>query len=160
MGLSIQVGLLADLLENDAEGAEWLREGLAEVNRLLVANGLPPHHEPEALAPLSSRSPTDGFPYSCLHYLRRAYAHCVADPKRPATPLPDSERASHDPVVEAQPDRAGRDRVTLPDAGEQRHLPVARVGESQVVRPEFRERGPQPVARPERDVVLGVAQPR
>jgi hypothetical protein len=30
MGLAVEVGMLADLLENDAEGAEWLRGSLWE----------------------------------------------------------------------------------------------------------------------------------
>jgi hypothetical protein len=35
MGLSVQVGLLAELVENDPEGAEWLREGFIAANKIL-----------------------------------------------------------------------------------------------------------------------------
>jgi hypothetical protein len=45
MGLSISVGSLADFVKNDVEGAEWFREALKEVNRVLAANGLPPHDD-------------------------------------------------------------------------------------------------------------------
>ena len=43
MGLAICVGMLAELLEDDPEGAEAFEEDLAEVNRVLAAAGLPPH---------------------------------------------------------------------------------------------------------------------
>jgi hypothetical protein len=46
MGLAITVGVLSDLLENDAEGAEWMEEELETVNVLLAANNLPAHVEP------------------------------------------------------------------------------------------------------------------
>jgi len=63
-------------------------------------------------------------------------------------------------VRQLEPDGARADRVGFLDASEQRDLAVARIGEAQVVGPARGERVPQPVARIERDVVLGVEQVR
>lgn len=78
MGLAIGVGVLADLIVHDAEGAEWTRRSIAGLNKVLVANGLAEHHEPERVPALRRRSVTS-YPYSFLHYLRRAYACIVRD---------------------------------------------------------------------------------
>ena len=75
MGLGISVGMLADLMENDEEGAEWFREELDTLNAVLQQNGLPGHTEPESIEEFMP-SGIDSFPYSFLHYLRRAYV-CV-----------------------------------------------------------------------------------
>lgn len=98
MGLSICVGALADLLEADEEGAKWLREGIAAANEVLEAHGLPAHEEPETPV-AASRAGVDGFPYSWLHTLRRAYAHCVARPSKALTPLSPDEDGSDDSLV-------------------------------------------------------------
>jgi hypothetical protein len=74
MGLGIEVGYLQDMLGNDAEGAEWFRSALKTLNEVLSSEGLGAHDEPESL-PCGVIS--SGFPYSFLHYLRRAYA-CLA----------------------------------------------------------------------------------
>lgn len=87
MGLAVEVGMLAGLMENDEEGAEEFREELAAVNRLLVAEGLPPHDEPTVVSDLRSRATLCSFPYDFLHYLRRAHARRLADPGWHATPL-------------------------------------------------------------------------
>lgn len=100
MGLGIIVGILPDLNVADEEGAEHVREYFRGVNEVLVAHGLPAHAEPERLPPLDCRCGVLGFPYSFLHYLRRAYAHRVLDPTWVAAPLPDGERASTDPVID------------------------------------------------------------
>lgn len=75
MGLSIGIGVLADLIIHDEEGAEWTRKSITTLNEVLVAQGLSEHHEPEKLPSMKRRSVT-GYPYSFLHYLRRAFA-CV-----------------------------------------------------------------------------------
>jgi hypothetical protein len=75
MGLSINVGLLADLKVHDAEGAEWLRGQIAAIDALLHKKGLPTFSEPETLEAREPDGLMTGFPYSFLHYLRRAYAH-------------------------------------------------------------------------------------
>jgi hypothetical protein len=77
MGLAIGVGILADLIIHDSEGAEWIRESNAVLNRVLVANDLPEHSEPEKLPNIHRRS-CSSYPYSFLHYLRRAFA-CVVE---------------------------------------------------------------------------------
>jgi len=74
MGLAVSIGSLACAVDQDAEGAESLREGFRHVNRVLIANGLPSHIEPEAMPDLADRSKLSSMPYAWLHYLRRAVA--------------------------------------------------------------------------------------
>lgn len=102
MGLGVSVGMLADLLENDPEGAEWLREGLQSANALLAANKLPMHVEPETPFSERSRCECDSYPYSCLHYLRRIYAHVLRDPHWEPEPVGEDESPADDPVVEQE----------------------------------------------------------
>jgi hypothetical protein len=66
MGLGITVGILADLLEHDEEGAEWISEQLYDVNKLLQKEGLQQHVEPTNCEVWS----VDGYGYSGLHALR------------------------------------------------------------------------------------------
>jgi len=101
MGLAVCVGMLAELLEDDPESAEGFEEELAEVNRVLAAAGLPPHTEPRGPLDLDSRASIDGFPYSFIHYLRRAYAHRVLSPDWVATPLADDVDPTADPKIQA-----------------------------------------------------------
>ncbi|MBX7220389.1 MAG: hypothetical protein K1Y36_10630 [Blastocatellia bacterium] len=100
MGLAISVGILADLLMHDSEGAEWCKASLAAANRILAANDLPLHEEPTQLPPFQSRAACTGFPYSFLHYLRRASAHVIADKSWKATPVPDDIDPADDPLVD------------------------------------------------------------
>jgi hypothetical protein len=98
MGLAIAVGILADVLENDPEDADWVREELEEVNLVLSERVLPSHVEPEVLPVLNIRGAMDSFPYSFLHYLRRFYAHVKADPSWQPTPiLEDQDPIDDDP---------------------------------------------------------------
>jgi len=99
MGLAVSVGILADLLQNDPEGATDVRADLEAINRLLAASGLPRHTEPESLPRLDDRTAVGSFPYSCLHQLRRVYAWHVATGQLPP-PLTLDARASHDSVLE------------------------------------------------------------
>lgn len=102
MGLAIEVGLLADALANDPEDVDVFEEELAVVNRVLAAQRLPRHVEPRTLPEEArSRAGITGFPYSTLHYLRRAYAHRKADPAWRLTPLPEGEDPAADPLVES-----------------------------------------------------------
>lgn len=71
MGLALEVGMLADLLAHDEEGAGYFREDLTNLNAVLAAAGLPPHDEPSESAVHSA----DMYGYSGLHYLRRCAAH-------------------------------------------------------------------------------------
>lgn len=66
MGLGLTVGILADLKQNDPEGADWVQAQLDDVNHALVAVGHAPHHEPEDCAVWWA----DGYGYSGLHALR------------------------------------------------------------------------------------------
>lgn len=99
MGLAVETGILADLMVHDTDGAEWLRQSLAQVNEVLAENGLPKHEEPEHLPPIWSRAALASYPYSFLHHLRRVYAHTTNDPNWTPTPIPDGENPAQDPVV-------------------------------------------------------------
>ena len=104
MGLAISVGALADLQDEDPEGAQWLQDAIGEANVLLQQAGLPQHIEPASLPDLDSRAMLDSFPYSFLHYLRRAYAHAALDGQWRATPLPEGEEPADDPVLDEAQD--------------------------------------------------------
>lgn len=104
MGLAISVGTLADLQQEDPEGAQSLSGEFEVANALLKQAGLPAHTEPAALPELQSRAAIDSFPYSFLHYLRRAYAHAALDGQWRATPLPDGEEPGDDPVLDEAQD--------------------------------------------------------
>lgn len=102
MGLAIVTGHLADLVRiGETEGVAYFEATLATVNRLLAAEGLPAHVEPRTEPP-ASRCSVGSFPYSTLHYLRRAYAHRADDPEWVATPLADGEDPTTDDVLEEQ----------------------------------------------------------
>ena len=102
MGLAIEVGMLADLVDHDVEGAAWTRESFAKVNEVLQKNGLPVHNEPETLPVIRSRAELAGYPYSFLHYLRRFYACSRVDPDWAPTPVADNDDPSLDPAVEEE----------------------------------------------------------
>jgi hypothetical protein len=115
MGLSITVGILADLLENEPEGAEHVRSDFDIISEILGQHGLPAHEEPTSLPGLHDRSGMTGFPYSFLHYLRRFYARGIAQteqpfarrlyaiwfaqPMQPPPPVGHGEDPSTDPVL-------------------------------------------------------------
>jgi len=71
LGLALSVGALADLIENDEEGAAWFREDIAKLNVVLAKAALAPHDEPTETDILSAST----YGYSGLHYLRRCAAH-------------------------------------------------------------------------------------
>jgi len=123
MGLSINVGMLADLLEGDPEGAEWLQEGLDAANRVLKEYRLPSHEEPKSLPVLHNRCSASGYPYSFLHYLRRVYAHRKADPSWIAEPFPPDAKASEDRLVRVEYGREESHLINHSDA-EGFYLPV------------------------------------
>ena len=102
MGLAVETGMLADLIENDAEGAEWLHESFAKVNEVLAENGLPTHEEPEQLPAMESRAGIGSYPYSFLHYLRRFFARATGDPDWTPTPVRDGEDPAEDPVLDQE----------------------------------------------------------
>lgn len=102
MGLAIGVGVLADLMLHDAEGAEWLKKDFERLNEVLRENNLPEHSEPENLPKLSRRSSLNSFPYSFLHYLRRVAAHRFRDENWIAEPFPENENPADDPVLDSE----------------------------------------------------------
>jgi hypothetical protein len=107
MGLSLEVGLLARVAEDDPEYARLTRDSFAVVNEVLREHGLPAHVEPEVLPDLEllNRAPLRGYPYDFLHRLRRVAAHARARPNWRATPFPESERATKDPLLVAEYER-------------------------------------------------------
>jgi hypothetical protein len=98
MGLAISTHFLVDMIHNDAEGEGWFRDNLERLNELLEKEGLPPHVEPEVKGAAKARRHVGSFPYSFLHYLRRAYAYVHED--QPLTPLAEGDDPSEDPMVE------------------------------------------------------------
>lgn len=66
MGLGITVGILADLLENDPEGAAWIEAQIQEINATLADAGFDLHREPRTCHVWWA----DGHGYSGLHALR------------------------------------------------------------------------------------------
>ena len=79
MGLGVSIGALADFIIHDEEGAEWQRRSLTQVNAVLARHKLPTHEEPERFTHRPHQSACTSFPYSFLHYLRRAFAHVRED---------------------------------------------------------------------------------
>jgi hypothetical protein len=96
MGLCIEVGMLADLRENDPEGAEDLVSQLELVNEVLSDNDVGEFVEPRELAP-ERRCSFEMHGYSGLHYLRRIAAYLDL---RGELPPPGDEAAAEDPVLE------------------------------------------------------------
>ncbi len=100
MGLSVQVGALAGLLNDDPEGAAWLLDKFEKINRLLQENGLPQHQEPRTLLALDDRAAEQSYPYSFIHHLRRVAAHQIDDPAYVAEPVEEGEDPADDPLLE------------------------------------------------------------
>lgn len=94
MGLGVEVGIMADLLENDDESFEYYEEQFAAINELLDERGLPQHSEPSQVSEVVSY---DMWAYSGLQYLRRFAAH-IADSG--TIPSPGDEKASIDPILQ------------------------------------------------------------
>ena len=94
MGLALEVGILADLLENDEEGAEQFRVEFDAINRHLAKVNLGAHTEPEDCELWSCSM----YGYSGLHYLRRIAAHL--DCGR-ALPPPGGDDSADDPVLQS-----------------------------------------------------------
>ncbi len=93
MGLGIEVGMLADLLDSDPEGFEYFREQFDAINVCLKRNGLPKHVEPEYCEIWSAEM----YGYSGLHCLRRAAAYLESQASLPTEP--GDIHASDDPVL-------------------------------------------------------------
>lgn len=72
MGLSVTVGALADLLENNTEGVRGMRQEFEAVSEALASRKLPQFEEPTSVKYWS----VDGYGYSGLHALREVAALC------------------------------------------------------------------------------------
>lgn len=92
MGLSLEVGILADLRENDEEGYQHFRDQFDALNTHLSGASLPLHDEPVDCDVWSCEM----FGYSGLHYLRRIAAHLDSSGQLPD---PGSDNASEDLVL-------------------------------------------------------------
>lgn len=103
MGLSISVGVLADLIANDEQGAQWLRESLKKVNLVLKENKLSIHVEPESIPGLASRDANWGFSYPDLHYLRRFVAYTTSVANWKPKPFPSSAAPLDDKILTCHP---------------------------------------------------------
>ncbi len=93
MGLSLLVGIVADLKEEDEEGYRWWKSDFDGLNKYLASVGLPRHEEPEDCEVWSR----DMYGYSGLHYLRRIAAHLDLEGKMPG---PGYEKAFSDAVLQ------------------------------------------------------------
>jgi len=100
MGLSIEVGMYKDLMENDSEGAKWLEDNFTRLNTVLEENGIEAHVEGDITTPLHNRAACSSFPYSFIHYLRRLYANVVAQPGWQPSLMPAGEDPADDPVLQ------------------------------------------------------------
>lgn len=99
MGLEVEVGVLADLLEYDEEGADWLKDALALVNQLLAAEGSATFVEPTRLGPLPNRTGLGSLSYRELHFVRRAYSFGKEHPGEAMPALAPDANPAQDPVL-------------------------------------------------------------
>jgi len=99
MGLAIEVGMYASLLKHAPEEAKWLTKTYSMLQQVLKENRLEGYSEPKSINGLNGRTLCSSFPYSYLHYLRRFYAHCVANSNWEPTPVVDGVDPTKDPVV-------------------------------------------------------------
>ena len=93
MGLSLEVGILADLKDSDEEGVEYHREAFERLNTFLASRGLPRHSEPLDCEVWSA----DMAGYSTLHDVRRIAAYLDCDRQLPAA---STGQSSKDPCLE------------------------------------------------------------
>ncbi len=106
MGLALEVGILADLRENDEEGFEDFKKQFDFINDFLQANGLPLHAEPLGLSEEEILS-YDMWGYSGLHYLRRVAAIVAETGKMPE---PGDDNAADDPILQKYYANQGSDQ--------------------------------------------------
>jgi hypothetical protein len=93
MGLTLEVGILADLKGNDADGFEVHSAALERLSAHLVSLGLPPHVEPTDVAVWSAEM----IGYTGLQNVRRIAAYLDCDQPLPA---PSQRDAAKDPYLE------------------------------------------------------------
>jgi hypothetical protein len=114
LGLNLEVGYLADMLENDEEGAQWFGEDMNKLNAFLASQNLQPHHEPRVCKIFSCEM----YGYSGLHYLRRFAAHLDLRALKPSPGKPYAEMVDeeeHDPVLLEYFEQADEDYAAAAD---------------------------------------------
>lgn len=99
MGLSICVGFLADQKVHDPEGYEWAKKSLATISSVLKENQFESWDEPEEFT-TTLRPHVSSFPYSWLHFLRRAYAWQDKNAGDSLPPTSDELSAEDDQMIE------------------------------------------------------------
>lgn len=99
MGLSISVGLLADLARRDAEGLDHQRRAFARLGRALAAEGVE-WHESETIDPPDAHTFSGGLPYGYLTRLRRILV--VGRLGEPVTPADAIGAGRYDDCVKIQ----------------------------------------------------------
>lgn len=100
MSLAICVGVLTGGAAADPEAVAHDRANFQHIHRLLAANGLPFHEEPESLPELTYQGQLISFPYHWTPYLLRAVAYALHGPKKFA-PVADGENPSQDKQLDA-----------------------------------------------------------
>lgn len=100
MGLSVSVGILSDLENNDFDGYKYYLNTFQNINSVLKEKGLKKHNEPENLNLNELRIQNDHFPYSYIHYLRRFYARLYDDPDWFPKPVQDREDPASDEILD------------------------------------------------------------
>jgi hypothetical protein len=123
MSLAISLGVLACGPEADPEGIEWLREDFRHINRVLAANGLPLHEEPESLPRIPYRGQLLGFPYSWLHYLRRAVAFARQAPDQ-FCPVAEDEDPADDMRIDRELSSIGNSHLICHSDCEGFYVPI------------------------------------
>jgi hypothetical protein len=106
VGLALEVGILADLNKNDAEGFEYHAGAISRLNGFLASCGLPQHSEPTECEVWSGEM----LGYSGLHDLRRLAAHF--DCQR-TLPPPSNGESSEDSTLAAYFAAVEKKRPTL-----------------------------------------------
>lgn len=102
MGLSISSGRSQDIMAYDEEAIEWLQSQLISINEVLAEMDMPTFTEPDSVPRFESRALVTSFPYSLLHYLRRFYAHCIANPDTIPSPCAEGDNPSRDEILDKE----------------------------------------------------------
>ena len=124
MGLGIGLGIVRNVAGDD-EGEAWARSSLQKLQAALAAEGIEGWTEAEQIDPPDAgmRRHTSSFPYSFLHYLRRAYAiRATGEAVLPTHSEADLESASR--IVEDEASMLSSHLLCHSDA-EGYYVPVA-----------------------------------